>query len=95
PPRPKGPGGRPGGPRPGMGGWPPKQGPANPVAAIGGNMAAEAGATVGAPKLYRWAAGQSLQTMEKEGALTEEETKKVLKQVSESGPLLELAATGK
>lgn len=88
-PRPRGPGG-PGAPR--GGGGPPKQGPANPAAAVGGNLAVGAGVTAGAPKLYRWTVGQSLADVEKEGALTEKEAKKALQQAADNGPMLDVAA---
>ncbi|AWM41714.1 hypothetical protein GobsT_71920 [Gemmata obscuriglobus] len=83
-PRPRGPGG----PR---GATPPKQGPANPVAAMGGNMASGAGIVASAPKLYRWTVGQSLYTMTKDGPLSERDAQKVLKQAADSGPMLEIA----
>lgn len=92
-PKPRGPGG--GGPK-GPGGWPPKQGPAAPVAAVAGNMASDvAVAEAAKPRLYRWTVGQSLATMDKEGELTEDEAKKVLKQAADNGPMLDVAATGK
>lgn len=92
-PKPKG--GPPGWPPKG-GAWPPKQGPASPVAAVGGNMAT--GLTVAEaakPKLYRWTVGQSLAAMDKEGELTENEAKKILKRAADNGPMLDVAATAK
>lgn len=97
-PKPKG---GPGGgwpPKGGPGGWPPRQGPASPVAALGGNVAAGVLTPAPAapkPKLYRWTVGQSLLTVDKEGELTEDEAKKVLKQAADNGPMLDLAATGR
>jgi hypothetical protein len=74
--------------RPGFGGGfgkgPPKQGPANPLAALGGNMIA----AVPQPKFYRWPVGQPLNSLK---PLTDDEAKKVQKAVEASGPVFDVA----
>ncbi|MBM3980197.1 MAG: hypothetical protein FJ304_07905 [Planctomycetes bacterium] len=76
----------------GPGGWPPKggaapkQGPANPLAALGGNMIVAAKK----PVLYRWAVGQSLAGLT---AIPESEAKKIMQAASTSGPVFDVAAT--
>ncbi len=80
-------GDRPGkGPPPGPGKGPPKQGHANPLAVIGGNMIA----AVPPPKFYRWPVGQSLKAIR---PLTDDEVIKVRKAVEASGPALDVAIT--
>jgi hypothetical protein len=68
----------------------PKQGGAEPVAAVGGNVAA-AVAAGGSPKLYRWTAGQSLAAIQE---LSADEARKVLKLAADHGPMLDVAAAG-
>jgi hypothetical protein len=86
-------------PRKGMGmggmgkggfGWPPRQGHADPLAALGGNRAAAAPKAAN-PKLYRWEVGQPLSKLE---AIPEAEAKKILKMADESGPVFDVAAAG-
>jgi hypothetical protein len=78
--------------RPGMGMFPPKpgapvkQGPGNPLAAIGGNMI---GNIAAAPKYYRWSVGQSLSVIKQ---VPDSEAKKILKQAEANGPLLDVVA---
>ncbi len=80
---------QPGGGFPGKGGFPPRQGPANPLAAVGGNMA---GTIPAAPaKLYRWTVGQSLATIK---LVPDDEAKKILKQVAATGPMFTLVPDG-
>ena len=67
-------------------GVPAKQGPANPVAAVGGNMIAAGGPP---PKYYRWNVGQSLATIK---AIPEDEAKKIVEQAEAAGPVLGVAA---
>ncbi len=71
-------------PRPGQ---PPKQGPAHPLAAVGGNMAV----AIRSPKYYRWTVGQSLAEIK---PIPDDEVKKILKQVADTGPVFEVASTG-
>jgi hypothetical protein len=71
-------------------GWPPKQGHAEPVTALGGNRIA--GAAQPKPKLYRWEVGQPLSKLEE---IPEEEAKKILKMAEESGPVFDIAAMGR
>ena len=71
---------------PGKGGAP-KQGPANPITAIAGNMAAGVASTPA--KLYRWTVGQSLATIT---LIPDPEAKKILKQAADNGPMVEVAA---
>ncbi len=70
-------------PRPGA---PAKPGPANPLAAVGGNMIA---AGPPAPKYYRWGVGQSLLALK---AIPEDEAKKIIKQADAAGPVSGVAA---
>lgn len=66
---------------------PPKQGHADPVAALGGNRATPPPR----PKLYRWLVGQSLSKLEE---IPEAEAKKILKVADESGPVFDVASMG-
>jgi hypothetical protein len=72
PPRPGGKGPRPGGP--------PKNGPGDPLAALGGNMIVAAPQ----PKFYRWTVGQSLAALK---LIPDEEGQKILKQAEADGPV--------
>jgi len=72
--------GPPGPPRPG----PPKQGHANPMAALGGNMIA----AVPQPKYYRWPVGSSLAGLK---VIPDDEAKKILKQAEIDGPVPDVA----
>jgi hypothetical protein len=78
PSRPKGPG------------WPPKgqpkQGPGSPLAALGGNPIV----AIPRPKMYRWEVGQPLSKLQE---IPEEDARKILKQVEESGPVFDVAGT--
>lgn len=80
---------RPGGFGPGMfppkPGAPVKQGPGNPLAALGGNMILS---MTPAPKYYRWTVGQSLATIKQ---IPDVEAQKILKQAESSGPVLNVA----
>jgi hypothetical protein len=69
------PGGK--GPRPDR---PAKQGPADPVAALGGNMIV----VPPQPKFYRWTVGQSLAALK---PIPNEEGQKILKQAEADGPV--------
>jgi hypothetical protein len=64
---------------------PVKQGPGNPLAAIGGNMI---GNVPSAPKYYRWVVGQSLATIKQ---VPDDEAKKLIKQAEATGPILNVA----
>ena len=75
----------------GGGGGPPKQGPANPLAAIAGGMA---GTIPAAPsKLYRWSVGQSLATVAGK-QIPDEDAKKIIKQADATGPMFASVPTG-
>jgi hypothetical protein len=80
--------GKGGWPPPGGKGWPPKgppkQGHANPLAVLGGNMAT----AIAIPKYYRWPVGQSLLTLK---PLSDDEAKKVQAAVDASGPVFGVA----
>jgi hypothetical protein len=70
----------------GGGGRPARQGPADPLAVVAGNLAA----AVPRPVYYRWPLGKSLQEVldpKNECRLSAEEVKKILKRLAESGPL--------
>lgn len=66
---------------------PAKQGPGNPLAALGGNMVVAAPA----PKYYRWSVGTSLAALK---LLTDEEAKSVLKRAEATGPVFDVATIG-
>ena len=74
---------------PGKGVWPPrdkpKPAPANPLAAIGGNMSV----AVQPPKFYRWPVGQSLKSLK---ALSDEDARKIQKAVGASGPVFDVSS---
>jgi hypothetical protein len=69
--------------------WPPpgkgavvKQGPGNPLAALGGNMIVAAPP----PKYYRWAVGNSLAGLK---LIPDDEAKKILKRAEATGPVFD------
>ncbi|MCE9567231.1 MAG: hypothetical protein K8U57_34955 [Planctomycetes bacterium] len=65
-----------------------KQGPANPLALVAGNLAIAAPT----PILYRWTLGKSLLELTK---LTPEESKTILKRVAADGPIVSAISSGK
>jgi len=65
-----------------------KQGPADPLALVAGNLAIASPA----PTLYRWALGKSLLELTK---LTPEESKTILKRVAADGPIVSAISAGK
>lgn len=69
----------------GRGGVPPKQGKADPLAALGGNRLT----AVPKPKYYRWDVGTSLAKLVE---LPEPEARKILEAVKQNGPVYELTA---
>ena len=77
------------GTRPGSGGSSTtKQGPADPLALVAGNIAVAAPQ----PIYYRWTLGKSLSELTK---LTPEESKAILKRVADSGPIVSAISSGK
>lgn len=70
----------------GRGARPAKQ-PANPLAAVGGNMAV----AVPQPKYYRWAVGQSLSGIK---PIPDDEIRQILKTAEANGPVLDDVAVG-
>jgi hypothetical protein len=59
--------------------------PANPLAAVGGNMAV----AVSPPKYYRWLVGQPLASIK---LIPDAEIKQILKTADANGPVLDVVA---